>query len=162
MPPLSNTNSNLFYANVATPNISMPTPLNYSANYGAGTKMGELLGKIGGTLAPMGQYTKSNPYEQLASPYRETLNSWEKTFARPEFEKFTANPWEKGYGNNLATSGASQMGSAQNRYQTAKNQVWQPYHNQVADAQSQMEEMIRKFYNNNLSQNYDSPTAFRA
>lgn len=142
-------------------NVQMK-PLNYTPVYSGNNPMAQIIGKLGSNLKPMGQATKALPYETFANPYRETLNSWEKTFARPEFENFTANPWERAYGNNLATTGASLLGSAKKRYADAKNQAWQPYHNRVMEAQNQIEEMIRNFYNTNITNQYDSPTAFRA
>jgi hypothetical protein len=162
MPSMSGNMDNLFYS--SSPQVNIPTAptANYTTPFNMSGPMSQILGNIGKQLKPMDAYTQKTPYDQYAAPYRQTLQTWANTFAKPEFQQFTANPWERGYANNLASTGAGLMGSAKNDYTNAQNQMWQPYYNQVQNAQNSLEDTVRNFYNTGITQNYTGPTAFRS
>lgn len=144
------------------PNINLPQTStgSYTPTYSSDSAIGQLIGQLGQYLAPQQQFTEALPYETYAAPQREVFNLWEQQAYRPEFEYFTLDPFKRQYANMLASSGMSQMGSAQDVYNMQRKLTEQPYYNQLNQMQNAYEDMIRSGYNQQMQDYYNAPTAF--
>jgi len=145
------------------PQINIPkeqSAYQYQSKIPQSSPIKSLLDSIGEYLKPQQAYSTINPYETYAAPQRATFRQWEQQFARPEFDRFTMNPFEEQYKNQMAAGGGFRMGNAPEVYGRTKAQVEQPYFNQIEQARQSYEDMIRQFYNQELQQYYNSPTTF--
>jgi len=157
-----NSQNNIFQPTMPKMNLSPFTMPNYTPNYGSDTKIGQLTGQYGQNLAPAQQFSQQLPYQQFADPFQESLNVWEKTFARPQFEQEQLNPWKQQYGAQAAAGGMSGLGGGKQRYQRGLIAAERPYQNQLMQAQQQMQDMVEGLYRGRMQQNYNQPGAFRA
>lgn len=116
---------------------------------------------VGQHLSPMEQFSKVLPYETYAAPQQEAFRLWNEETFRPEFERYTMNPWTNQYGANLASSGAGYMGGAQEKFQRARDQVMQQsYHDPLEQARRSYDDMMRQGYQQQMRDYYTNPAAF--
>ena len=146
------------------PSINIPqtsTASNYKSPYSADSAAGRLIGNAGQYLAPSQQFSQDVlPYERYAAPQQEVFNQWEQQFMRPEFERFTLDPFQRDYGNRAATTDFFRMGRAPDEYKRQLQQVEQPYYNQLEQARGSYDNMMRKGYEQQIRDYYRSPTTF--
>lgn len=152
----------VFYPTTPNVNIQTTPKTPYTSKYGSGTQMGSLINTFGGMLSGMGQFSKDLPYQTFADPFRQTLSQWEQQFARPEYETRTLNPFKRDWASQAAAGGLQHLGGGAKRFGEQRNVMESGYQDKIAQAQNQLEEMVRRMYEGRMSQHYLSPTAFRS
>lgn len=120
------------------------------------TKADELINNASKYLQPAKPYEQVQSFDQYAAPQQEVYNQWLAQMARPEFEKYTLAPFEESYANAAAAGGNAMMGNAANNYDIASKGVRTPFENQLAQAQSSYENMLRQGYNKRIQDYYNN------
>ena len=157
---LSNPNMGAMYTNTAPMNIQTTPITPYTHRYSSDSAIGGLMAKIGGLLRPQNSFSNTQTYGTYAAPQREVFNQWVQNTYRPEFERFTMNPYLRNQGNIAAARGMEGYGYAPSRFRGDYLQTMQPYYNNLEQAQGSFEDMIRKSYEDEMKKYYESPTAF--
>jgi hypothetical protein len=150
--------ANSFWLNNPTQTVSTGT-VNYTPKYTSGA-IGNIINQIGSYLKPQEAFDKQLSYEQYAQPQREAFNVWEQQMYQPEFQKYTMNPFQQKYAQQAAGGNYAQLGAGKNMYDQARQEVQQPYYNQLEQSRQSYEDMMRQGYNQKLQQYYESPIAF--
>jgi hypothetical protein len=120
----------------------------------------DIVNSIGQYLAPQQAFTSTLPYETYAAPQQEAFNIWQKQTYRPEFEKYTLNPFRNESANTYALNDSNMMGNAPGLWDRQQRAVETPYYNDLEAARKQWEDMIYRGYQQQLQNYYNSPTAF--
>lgn len=118
------------------------------------------INEVANTLTPLKPFSEVMPYDTYAAPQRAVFDEWQKNSLRPEFERFTLNPYKANLANQIAASGSFRMGGAQQNTQDQLRLAEQPFYNQVEQARNSYEDMIRQGYNERLQRYMESPTSF--
>lgn len=125
------------------------------------SRLGQILNQVGGYLAPMQAFSSQLPYDTYAAPQREVFNFWANNLFRPEFETNTLNPYKRNLSNQYAGSNVGLTGRSQSLYDQQLRQAEQPFQDQLSGLKNTWDtNVIRNLYNRQLTNAYDSPTAF--
>lgn len=123
-----------------------------------GSPISQLVDKLAGYLTPQAAYGQS--YDQYAAPQMEAFNQFAQGIYRPEFERFTLNPFRRSYGDQAAGMGLNMMGNFQRNYNDRLAQVNQGYYDTLNQYKTPYEQFVRQGYEDQLRNYYNSPTAF--
>lgn len=148
------------YFTPTNPNIQTKPVTPYKSNIDPKNPMSSLIQKMGGMLTPQDAFGNKMSYETYASPQRAVFDQWTQNTFRPEFERFTLNPFKTQYSTNAAAGNMGMLGGAKKMYQTALTQTEQPYYNDLENAKNSYEDMIMQGYQKQMQNYYNSPTAF--
>lgn len=112
--------------------------------YDPGSPIGQLINEYGQYLKPATPFSQVLPYQTYAAPLNQAYNMWTSNVLRPQFEKFTLNPFRREMANTMATSGMSQMGSAPGYYQQLLRSVESPYTTLLDESRRRWEDTLRR------------------
>lgn len=134
---------------INTTNISLPP----STLSGQAQKLVNQYAKF---LEAPKRFDQQLSYEDYVAPAREAMRLWEDEFARPEFQYFTLNPFQRQYANQAAATSMPLQGNAQELYKRRLAEVTQPFETQLEVARQQMEDTQTGLYNQLSSRYFDS------
>lgn len=116
----------------------------------------KLVGQYAKFLEAPKRFDQQLAYEDYVAPAREAMRLWEDEFARPEFQYFTLNPFQRQYANQAAVTSMPLQGNAKELYQRRLAEVTQPFETQLEAARQQMEDTQTNLYNQLSSRYFDS------
>lgn len=119
-----------------------------------------MINNIGKYLKPAQRFDQVMPYETFAAPQRAVFSGWQNDIYRPEFERFTLNPFKQQYADTAAATNANMMGGGKYAYDTQLTSQEKDYNTQLENAKTMYEQMIEGDYQRRMQEFYDSPTAF--
>lgn len=119
-----------------------------------------MIGNLAGSLKPVDRFSDQYKYNEFSSPYRQMYSTFASENLRPEFDRYTYNPFMRQTANQYAASNASMMGGARDLFEREREQVEQQYFAQAEQARQIFENLARKAYEDRAKKYYTSPATF--
>lgn len=150
---------------VSQPNINIQTPDTlknaYTSNLDPNSIIGKMTNQVGNYLAPMKGFTDSVMTQQdFSAPFDKAFQTQINSDYKPYWDQTVQNPTLTSFANNSAGNNTYGLGTGTGAYKSQLSSLSDAYNTNVGTAQKQWSDYVNQLYNQQVTNYYQSPTAF--